>query len=111
MSWIGATGQRWTLQVFFALMFLAFVGIFGLFASFGTGSEARTWVFFIATVALAAAGYLWVALSITCPNCHRRIGWLVLSAMGTSQWLLQLWRGEVCPSCGDSARGGDSPSR
>ena len=50
MSWIAATGQRWKLQVFFALMFLAFVGIFGLFASFGTGSEARTWIFFIATV-------------------------------------------------------------
>ena len=111
MSWIAATGQRWKLHVFFGMMFLTFVGLFGLFASFGTGSETPTWIFFIATVCVAAAAYLWVALSITCPSCHRRIGWLVLSAMGTSQWLLQLWRGQVCPSCGDAARGQGSGSQ
>ena len=44
---------------------------------------------------------LWIALGVQCPSCHGRIGWLVLSSMG-SRWLAQLWRGEVCPSCGDS---------
>jgi len=105
MSWIAATGQRWKLHVFFGAMFVTLLGVFALFASVGTGSEARTWVFFLGTIAVGVAGYLWIALSIRCPSCHRRIGWLVLSAMGTSQWLLQLWKGEVCPSCGDPAGG------
>src|SRR5204862_406039 len=40
--------------------------------------------------------------SIRCPACHRRVGWLVLTGMHPAQWLVQLWRGERCVSCGDS---------
>ena len=109
MSWIAATGQRWKLQVFFGAMFLTLLCLIGLFTSLGRGSDLPIWFFAIATVLTAGAGYLWVALSIRCPSCQRRIGWLVLSAMGTSQWLLQLWRGDVCPSCGDAADGSGPP--
>jgi hypothetical protein len=99
MSWIAATGQRWKLHVFFGLTFLTFACLSALFVSIGAGT-ALTPAFAIGALFFAAASYLWVASSIQCPSCHRRIGWLVLSAMGSSQWLLQLWRGEVCPSCG-----------
>ena len=99
MTWIAATGQRWKLHVFFGLMFLTFGCLFGLFVSLGRGDDLA-WALTIAAAAFALSAYGWVATTIRCPSCHRRIGWLVLSAMGSSQWLLQLWRGEVCPSCG-----------
>ncbi len=101
MSWIAATGQRWKLHVFFALMSLTFVCLLGLFVSLGRGGDLA-WTMTAAASTFAVAAYAWVATSVRCPSCHRRIGWLVLSAMGSSQWLLQLWRGEVCPSCGAS---------
>jgi hypothetical protein len=101
LSWIDATGQRWKLHVFFALMAATFALIFALMISFGTGNAALPMAFGIAMIAFGLGAHLWVALGIQCASCHRRIGWLVLSAMGT-RWLAQLWRGEVCPSCGDS---------
>ena len=102
MTWIEASGQRWKLHVFFALMAVTFALLFALFGSFGTGNGTLPIYFGIATAVTAIAAHLWVALSIQCASCQKRIGWLVLSAMGTSRWLVQLWRGEVCPSCGDS---------
>jgi hypothetical protein len=101
LTWIEATGQRWKLHVFFALMAVTFVLLFALMLSFGTGDGNLPIIFGIAMIVFALGAHLWIALHIQCASCHRRIGWLVLSAMGT-RWLAQLWRGEVCPSCGDS---------
>ena len=65
-------------------------------------------VFAAGVVFISVAAYLWLALSIRCPRCLRRIGWLVLAHMHASQLLVQLWRGEACPACGDTgARQGD----
>jgi hypothetical protein len=83
-------------------MLLTAACLFGLFVSISAGGEERTIVLAVAVVALAAGAHFWLALSIRCPACQRRIGWLVLSAMHASQWLVQLWRGERCPSCGDT---------
>lgn len=101
MTWLAATGQRWKLHVFFVLMAATFTLVLALMVSFGTGNEALPIVFGIAMIACAVGAHLWVALSIRCPSCDNRIGWLVLSAMG-ARWLAQLWRGEVCPSCGNT---------
>jgi hypothetical protein len=101
LSWIEATGQRWKLHLYFVLMAVTFALLFALMLSFGTGNGTLPVVFGAAVIAFALGAHLWVALAVQCPSCHGRIGWLVLSAMG-SRWLAQLWRGEVCPSCGDS---------
>ena len=108
MSWIEATGQRWKLHVFFFLMAATFVLLFALMLSFGTGSESLPLTFGIAMIACALGAHLFVALGVRCPSCHARVGWLVLSAMG-ARWLAQLWRGEVCPSCGQTPATGGAP--
>jgi hypothetical protein len=102
LSWLEATGQRWKLHIFFGLMSVTFILVFALALSFGTGDGTLPIVLGIAAATCAVVAHLWVAFSVRCPNCHRQIGWLVLSIMGTSRWLAQLWRGEVCPSCGDT---------
>jgi hypothetical protein len=84
-------------------MLLTAACLFGLFASISSGADEPTILLAVAVVMVAAGAHLWLALSIRCPACQRRIGWLVLSAMHASQWLVQLWRGERCPSCGDAA--------
>lgn len=104
MSWMEATGQRWKLNVFFALMAVTFVLLFALMLSFGTGNGTLPVVFGVAMIVFALGAHLFIALGVQCASCHGRIGWLVLSAMG-SRWLAQLWRGEVCPSCGDAGAG------
>ena len=98
---MSATGQRWKLYVFFALMALTFVLLFGVFVSIGRGPDDPTVLFAIGTFAMAALAHLWVALSIRCVRCERRVGWIALMSSG-KDWLAQLWRGESCPACGDS---------
>ena len=83
-------------------MLLTAACLFGLFASISAGSEDAPILLAVAVVVVAAGAHLWLALSIRCPACQRRIGWLVLSGMHASQWLVQLWRGGWCPSCGDA---------
>jgi hypothetical protein len=78
--------------------------LFALFASIGHAAQETVVAFAAGVVVISAAAYLWLALSIRCPNCQRRIGWLVLATMHGSQWLLQLWRGEQCPACGSDGR-------
>ncbi len=75
--------------------------LFALFAAIGRAPEETVVVFALGVGVTAAAAYLWLALSIRCPRCRRRIGWLVLAHMHTSEWLVQLWRGDTCPACGD----------
>jgi hypothetical protein len=87
--------------VYCALIVLTFAFIFALFASISAGENDWTVLLAIAAGAAGAGAHLWLALGIRCPACHRRVGWLVLSGMHPSQWLVQLWRGERCPSCGD----------
>jgi hypothetical protein len=76
--------------------------LFALFASIGHLPEELVVVFALGVVVTAAGAYLWLALSVRCPRCQRRIGWLVVAHMHTSEWLVQLWRGETCPACGDT---------
>jgi hypothetical protein len=87
--------------VFFALMLLTFACLFGLFASIGSGPDDPTVLFAVAMVATAALAHLWLALSIRCASCQRRIGWFVLITQGKN-WLAELWRGNSCPACGDT---------
>lgn len=101
MSWISATGQRWKLYVFIALILLTFACLFGLFASIGSGPDDPTVLFAVGMGLTAALAHLWVALSIRCASCQRRVGWFVIMS-GGKEWLAQLWRGESCPACGDS---------
>jgi hypothetical protein len=83
-------------------MLLTAACLFGLFAFISHGSDEASILMALAVGVIAAGAHLWLALSIRCPACQRRIGWLVLSGMHASQWLVQLWRGERCPSCGDT---------
>jgi len=85
--------------VFVALIVLTFAWLLGLFASIGS-EEDRTVQFALGMAGTAVAAHLWIALGIRCASCHRRVGWFVLATAG-KQWLLQLWRGESCPACGD----------
>jgi hypothetical protein len=87
-------------------MLVTGASLFALFASIGNASQETTVLFAIGVAVTAAAAHLWLAISIRCPRCHRRIGWLVLVHMHASQWLVQLWRGEACPACGDTATSG-----
>jgi hypothetical protein len=79
------------------------VCLFALFGSIGHMPEVAVVALAAGVVVLAAGAHLWLALSVRCPRCQRRIGWLVLVHMHGSQWLVQLWRGESCPACGDTA--------
>jgi hypothetical protein len=88
--------------VYCALIVLTFACIFALFASIGGAENDPTVLLAIAAGVAGAGAHLWLSLSIRCPACHRRVGWLVLTGMHPAQWLVQLWRGERCPSCGDT---------
>ncbi len=85
--------------MFVALIVLTFAWLLGLFASIG-GEQDRTIQFALGMASTAVAAHLWIALGIRCASCHRRVGWFVLATAG-KQWLLELWRGESCPACGD----------
>jgi hypothetical protein len=74
--------------------------LFALFASIGHAPQDTVVLFAVAVVVVSAGAYLWLAISIRCPRCQRRIGWLVLAHMHMSEWLVELWRGEECPACG-----------
>jgi len=95
-----ATGQRWKLYVFVALMLITFGCLFGLFAAIGNAAEELTISLAIAMFASAGLAHLFIALTVRCDRCQRRVGWLVLMATG-KHWLSELWQGPVCPSCGD----------
>jgi len=101
LSWIAATGQKWKLYVYVTLMALTFALLFGVFASIGRGPDDPTVLFAVAAFLMAALAHLWIALSIRCRRCERRVGWLALMGSG-KEWLVQLWRGESCPVCGDA---------
>src|SRR5205814_683575 len=101
LSWISATGQRWKLHVFVALIVLTFAWLLGLLVSLG-GEEDWSVPFALGMAGTAIAAHLWIAVGIRCATCHRRVGWFVLATAG-KQWLLQLWRGESCPACGARA--------
>jgi hypothetical protein len=101
LSWAGATGQRWKLHVFIALILLTFALLFGLFRSIGGGPDDPTVLFAVGMGVTAAVAHFWIALAIRCPSCQRRVGWFVMMTRG-KDWLAQLWRGESCPACGDS---------
>ena len=85
--------------MFVALIVLTFAWLVGLFASIGD-EEDRSVQFALGMAGTVVAAHLWIALGIRCASCHRRVGWFVLATAG-KQWLLQLWRGESCPVCGD----------
>jgi hypothetical protein len=102
LTWLSETGQRWKLRVFYGLMLATLACLLGLFASIGKGPEDHTILFAVGMFAATALAHLWVALSIRCASCQRRVGWLALMQGGGTQWLVLLSRGESCPACGDS---------
>jgi hypothetical protein len=100
-SFLGRTQQVWKYLLGVVGVSLGFAGM--LLSASGRTWEPSEWQFFallFGSFALFGAAFLWLSLSIRCPNCRARLFWLALSRAPAHSWARSLWGMASCPVCG-----------
>jgi hypothetical protein len=111
-NWIGRTGQKWKLCVFYFLIEAVFVGVIIFTAQYN--GFLTSWERYIDKASLALTCLVigivataWLAKAFRCPRCKTNIGKYVISKINVSTWLDTFLSLQECPNCGEGKYGGD----
>jgi len=106
-SWVVATGQRWKLIGFYALMLVSVSSFVLLILAVNDHAIARPFGEVRAGLMLMASGaaaMVWLCWSVRCHQCDGRPAWYLVRTAPISRWYIALVTSPKCPACGYEPR-------
>ena len=97
-SYFTKTGQLWKMRLAVALLFASGICfILGRFLVSRNGDAEPALL--LAATAVGLGTFLWLCLSVNCPNCKTRLFWKLVSTKAANAYLLELMSLDRCPVC------------
>ena len=98
--WLLMTGQHWKYRTFWALLLIGAIPFVLFVVEMNTDEEFLAW--YVATwMGAVSAAFGWLAASISCRRCHRKVAWWFLTHSSAGSWITDLRYAQQCPVCGD----------